>query len=42
MRWHGFGVDYAAMYNRMFAASDDVSGDDELDMTHRLSGSYSF
>jgi hypothetical protein len=41
-RWDGFGVDYAAVFNRMFAASDDFSGDDDLDLTHRLSGSYSF
>jgi len=43
LRYEKLGVDYAAVFNR-FLGSDisGFTGDGNLDVTHRISGSYSF
>lgn len=43
LRHNRLGADYAAVFNRFFGTDAiDFAGDADLDVTHRISGSYNF
>jgi hypothetical protein len=43
VRYKRIGADYAAVFNRVFGTDvPGFSGDSNLDVTHRISGSYNF
>lgn len=43
VRYHRIGADYAAVFNRVFGTDvPGFSGSSNLDVTHRISGSYNF